>query len=543
MQSNSPARVDAGLDIRTGQPPRGGTVAIDLGSSTTVVAYQAAGGEPRLLSLPPYSLSDPPVVPSLLWLQAPDQGRPLIGRQVLEAGLGHGDGPELHRDFKRQIGAHPPAADRRPPAPGLPLSAEQAGALLLRQLWCVLPPDLAPERLVLTAPIEAYQGYRNWLVEACQTLAVPELALVDEPTAAAIGSGLPPGSTVLVVDLGGGTIDLCLVQLQGGEGRPNPIAQLLRLGGHDLAESRQRQRLARVIGKAGLALGGRDIDRWIASHLCPEDPPTGALLDGCERLKCALSEQEEALVVANGADGSPRELRLNRGALNRLLQQRGLLQQLDLLLEEVLAAGRSASIGLEGITAVLPVGGSSRLVGVREWLAERLGTIPIHTGRPVEAVALGALALTPGVRVQDVLSRGVSLRCWDRRSNRHLWHPLFMAGQSWPTTAPLELVLACREDQQYAVELVLGEPGDERRREVVFDMQGLPVLRSAAAGDADVRAWPQQPAPLPLHPPGQQGEDRLRLRFSINAQAELELEGTDLVNGTTLPVRRLGRVR
>jgi molecular chaperone DnaK (HSP70) len=543
MQSSSPARADAGPDTRTEQRSQGGTVAIDLGSSTTVVAYQAAGGEPRLVSLPPYSLGDPPVVPSLLWLQTADQGRPLIGRQVLEAGLGHGDGPELHRDFKRQIGARPPTGGRRSPAPGLPLSAEQAGALLLRRLWCALPPDLAPERLVLTAPIEAYQGYRSWLVEACHALAVAELALVDEPTAAAVGSGLPPGSTVLVVDLGGSTIDLCLVQLQGGEGRPNPIAQLLRLGGRDLAESRQRQRLARVIGKAGLALGGRDIDRWIASHLCPEDPPTGALLDGCERLKCALSEQDEALVVVNGADGSPRELRLSRAELLLLLQRHGLLLQLDVLLEEVLAAGRSASIGPEGITAVLPVGGSSRLVGVPEWLAERLGAIPIHTSRPVEAVALGALALTPGVRVQDVLSRGVSLRCWDRRSNRHLWHPLFMAGQSWPTTAPLELVLACREDRQNALELVLGEPGDERRREVVFDGQGLPVLRSATAGDAEVRAWSQQPDPLPLDPPGRQGEDRLRLRFSINAQGELELESTDLVSGSNLPVRRLGRVR
>ncbi|MFO0104033.1 MAG: Hsp70 family protein, partial [Cyanobium sp.] len=235
-------------------------------------------------------------------------------------------------------------------------------------------------------------------------------ALVDEPTAAAIGSGLPAGSTVLVVDLGGGTIDLCLVRLEGGEGRPNPIAQLLRLGGHDLEHSRQRQRLARVIGKAGVALGGRDIDRWIASHLCAEDDPSGCLLAGCERLNCALSDQEEALVVVHEPQGSSRELRLTQGELNRLLQQRGLQQQLDLLLEEVLAAGRRASIGLEGISAVLPVGGSSRLPAVRQWLADRLAAVPIHDGRPVEAVALGALALTPGVRVQDVLSRGVSLR-------------------------------------------------------------------------------------------------------------------------------------
>ena len=522
----------------TGGQHRSGTLAIDLGSSTTVVAYQAPGEEPRLLSLPPYSLSDPPVVPSLLWLHNPHQARPLIGRQVLEAGLGHGDGPELHRDFKRRIGAGQPAATA-----GLPLSPEQAGALLLQRIWQALPTHLAPERLVLTAPIEAYQGYRNWLVEACGDLAVPELALVDEPTAAAIGSGLPPGSTVLVVDLGGSTIDLCLVQLEGGEGRAHPIAQLLRLAGRDLHQSRQQPRLARVIGKAGVALGGRDIDRWIAHHLCPDAALHGPVLDGCERLKCALSDQDEALVLVNGADGQPRDLRLSRSELNQLLQQHALVEQLDLLLEEVLAAGRSASIPLERITAVLPVGGSSRLQAVRQWLSDRLAGLAILDRRPVEAVALGALALTPGVQVQDVLSRGVSLRCWDRRSNRHLWHPLFMAGQSWPTASPLEVVLACREHQQQALELVLGEPGEERRAEVVFDADGLPVLRGTNAGEASVRPWAEQPRPLPLDPPGLQGEDRLRLRFSINASAELELESTDLRSGISHPPQRLGRVR
>ena len=53
-----------------------GTVAIDLGSSTTVVAYQPPGGPPQLLQLDPYSLSDGFVVPSLLWLADRASPRP-----------------------------------------------------------------------------------------------------------------------------------------------------------------------------------------------------------------------------------------------------------------------------------------------------------------------------------------------------------------------------------------------------------------------------------------------------------------------------------
>ena len=219
-----------------------GTLAIDLGSTTTVVAWQdGTASPPRLLALAPYALDDPAVVPSLIWLTGPEGAAgALVGRQVLDAGLADGEGPGLLRDFKRRIGAspEPSSAGRSNGAPARAggsqaedsegsegpgdseaaaqqpwLTPEAAGALLLQRIWRALPPGVEPDRLVLTAPIEAYRSYRQWLREVCGSFAVPELALVDEPTAAAIGAGLPPGSRVLVVDFGGGTLDLSLVQL------------------------------------------------------------------------------------------------------------------------------------------------------------------------------------------------------------------------------------------------------------------------------------------------------------------------------------------
>jgi molecular chaperone DnaK (HSP70) len=520
-----------------------GTLAIDLGSSTTVVAFQPPGGEARLLALAPFSLAQPTVVPTLLWLAAADSATALLGRQVLDAGLAQQGGPQLQRDFKRLIGSprgpQTPAAD----ASGLPLSPEAAGARLLLQLWGALPPGLEPERLVLTAPIDTYAGYRRWLQALAEQLPVPEVALVDEPTAAAIGCGLPPGSTVLVVDLGGGTVDLSLVRLEGGEGRAAPIAQLLRLGGRSLQGSRQQLRCARVLGKAGLALGGRDIDRWIAAQLAPEQPASGELLALAEQLKCQLSEAPMARAIASGNGSSPsRELQLSRQELASLLEQHGFLAQLDGLLEAVLAQGRSAGIQPEQIDAVLPVGGCSRLPAIATWLQQRLAPIPIRGQRPVEAVALGALALTPGVQVRDVLSRGAALRCWDQRSARHHWQPLFLPGQSWPTQEPLELLLACSRDGQQALELVLGEPRAEQRAEVVFE-GGIPVLRHRPTGQPSVDPWPRQPAPLPLDPPGRQGQDRLRLRFWIDDSSELQLEVIDLETPANNRRLALGPVR
>jgi molecular chaperone DnaK (HSP70) len=515
-----------------------GTLAIDLGSTTTVVAWQEQRGEPGLLALPPYSDGDPCVVPSLLWLSHPGQTHPLIGRQVIDAGLVDRADPGLCRDFKRSIGLDSP-----PPATSW-LTPEAAGALLLRRLWEALPPGIQPSRLILTAPVEACGGYRRWLREVCASLEVPEIALVDEPTAAAIGSGLPPGSRVLVVDFGGGTLDLSLVALQGGEGRAAPVAQLLRFAGRDLTRSGQRWRTARVLGKAGVSLGGRDIDRWIAAALSPEAPPTAELLGAAEALKCALSEQEEALRIVSTPDaaGEGRALRLSRAALDDLLEARGLRKVMLGLLEEMASAARREGLDLAHLDAVLPVGGSSRLPWLRRLLRERLPAVPLRDERPVAAVALGALALTPGVRIQDVLSQGVCLRVWDQRSRGHRWHPLFVAGQPWPTPQPLELRLASGAPDQEELELVLGTPLAAERPEVVF-AEGVPLIRPLEPGAPPVRAWPQPPVLLPLSPPGSPGEDRLCLRFAINDRGELEMEGRDLLTGSSLPGRVLGVVR
>jgi hypothetical protein len=228
--------------------------------------------------------------------------------------------------------------------------------------------------------------------------------------------------------------------------------------------------------------------------------------------------------------------------LEHLLQERGLMRALDGLLEQVLAAARGAGVAASAISAVLPVGGTSQMPWVRHWLEQRCPGVPIRGDHPVQAVALGALALTPGVAVRDVLSRGVALRCWKRRSGRHHWHPLFLPGHSWPSPQPLELVLACNQVDQPALELMLGEPQPEHRAEVVF-AGGLPQLRPRQAGQARVVPWPVQPEPIRLEPPGQPGQDRLRLAFAINNSGELTVSIHDLLRGVSQAPRVLGAVR
>lgn len=525
-----------------------GTLAIDLGSSTTVVAFQRANqAQIELLELPAIT-REQGSVPSLIWAEHAGDGAVLVGRQVLEGGLNERDAPQLHRDFKRQIGqaAIAETTSHR-------LSPEQAGARLLLEIWKRMPPELTIERLVLTAPVDQGAAYCEWLVQACAPMDVGEVALVDEPTAAALGAGLAAGSKLLVVDLGGGTLDLSLVALEGGEGRAAPLAQLLRFRGKDLRDSRQTLRQATVLGKAGINLGGRDFDRWILDALQPEGLPDEgdgliALLNAAERLKCRLSdsdrsERETLIELASSRDlEHPVQLRMDRQTFSQLLSDRGLFTALEGLLEQTLKEAELKGCRREDLDAVVLVGGGAHLPQLKQWLEQALPSTPMLTPPPMAAVAKGALSLTPGVRLQDLLQKGISLRCWNRRSHAHHWHPLFMRGQPWPSSQPLELVLSASNPDQTSVELVLGEAQPHMRHEVVM-VDGLPQVLETSESWTNVNRRDGITCELPLVPPGQPGEDCLKLRFHLNDKAELILEGDDLRTGAPLERQVLGTVR
>ena len=525
-----------------------GTLAIDLGSSTTVVAFQRANqSDIELLELPAIT-REPGSVPSLIWAEHAGDGAVLVGRQVLEGGLNERDAPQLHRDFKRQIGQADivETTTRR-------LSPEQAGARLLLEIWKRMPPELTIERLVLTAPVDQGAAYCDWLVQACAPMDVDEVALVDEPTAAALGAGLAAGSRLLVVDLGGGTLDLSLVALEGGEGRAAPLAQLLRFRGTDLTDSRQTLRQAKVLGKAGINLGGRDFDRWILDALRPDGLPAEgdglmALLNAAERLKCrlsdtALSDRESITELASSKDlDRPATLRIDRQTFSQLLSDRGFFTALEGLLEQTLKDAELQGCRREDLDAVVMVGGGAHLPQLREWLEQTLPSTSMLTPPPMAAVAQGALSLTPGVRMQDLLQKGISLRCWNRRSHAHHWHPLFLRGQPWPSSQPLELVLSASSPDQNSVELVLGEAQPQMRHEVVM-VDGLPRVVETSDSWTDVIRREGITCELPLVPPGQPGEDCLKLRFHLSDKAELVLEGDDLRTGAPLERQILGTVR
>ena len=519
-----------------------GTLAIDLGSSTTVVVFQKENGQPpELLDLPPISRSIGEI-PSLIWKSSEKEESYLIGQQIIDLNLINEKENNLSQDFKRWIGSTEiePIYDSK-------ITPEKAGEVLIHSIWEKVSQKVNIKRLVLTAPVDTYREYRTWLVNVCNSLEVKEIALVDEPTAAAMGAGLEPGSTLLVLDFGGSTIDMSIVALEGGEGQASPIAQLVRFDGNNLeGKSTQVLRTAKVLGKSGLRLGGKDIDRWIFHHLLPEENPTNSILRKAEELKCELSNTniKETLVItkkANNIQNEEKFLKLSKKGLEELLIEKGLLKSIEKLFIQTINSAKRNSFELKDLDSVVLVGGGSRIPLIKNYLSDICNSIPFLTPPPIEAIALGALHLTPGVQIKDVLNKGVSLRCWNKKNEKHIWHPLFLAGQTWPTNKPLEIILAASINSQLSIDLIIGEPQEEGSNEIIYT-NGLPTLTTIESKDK-IKKITNTIISIPVDPPGEIGQDCIKLIFNINDNCQLEVEGVDLRNNKEITKQNLGEIR
>ena len=519
-----------------------GTLAIDLGSSTTVVVFQKENGQPpELLDLPPISRAIGEI-PSLIWKSSEKEESYLIGQQIIDLNLINEKENNLSQDFKRWIGSKEiePIYDSK-------ITPEKAGEILIHSIWEKVSQKVNIKRLVLTAPVDTYREYRTWLVNVCNSLEVKEIALVDEPTAAAMGAGLKPGSTLLVLDFGGSTIDMSIVALEGGEGQASPIAQLVRFDGNNLeGKSTQVLRTAKVLGKSGLRLGGKDIDRWIIHHLLPEENPTNSILRKAEELKCELSNTniKETLVItkkANNIQNEEKFLKLSKKGLEELLIEKGLLKSIEKLFIQTINSAKRNSFELKDLDSVVLVGGGSRIPLIKNYLSDICNSIPFLTPPPIEAIALGALHLTPGVQIKDVLNKGVSLRCWNKKNEKHIWHPLFLAGQTWPTNKPLEIILAASINNQLSIDLIIGEPQEEGSNEIIY-INGLPTLTTIESKD-QIKKINSTIISIPLDPPGRIDQDCIKLIFNINDNCQLEVEGLDLRNNNHITSQNLGKIR
>ncbi|WP_426148703.1 Hsp70 family protein [Polaromonas sp. DSR2-3-2] len=438
-------------------------VGIDLGTTHTVVAYApvAAGqGEAAEISVfdieqlvAPGEVAALPLLPSVRFHPAEGELAPSALQLPWPAESGNANQPPVViGELARRLGAQVPgrlvvsakswlshaAVDRL--APILPwgapddvpkISPVQASASYLRHVrsaWNARFPDSLLERqeIRLTVPASFDEGARALTLDAARLAGLPALRLLEEPQAAfhdwllrhqgRLAGELAQTRRVLVCDVGGGTTDLSLidVELDGSSGQPRltriGVGNHLMLGGDNMDLALAHAVEARMGGSSGAPLS--------ASRLAQ-------LMDRCRAAKEVLlahdaPEQAPVTLLGGGAKliGGSRTVMLKREEVERLIVD-GFFPQVGLDAQPVQARGGIVAFGLPyardaAITrhiaaflrqhgpdlpdTLLLNGGVFRADALARRLAETLGDwrgAPLrllHNDNPDVAVARGAVA-------------------------------------------------------------------------------------------------------------------------------------------------------
>jgi actin-like ATPase involved in cell morphogenesis len=347
---------------------------IDLGTTFTAAAVWR-DGRAEICSLGTHAAA----VPSVVLLRADDSiltGEAANRRALLEPG-------RVAREFKRRFGDSTPVL-----LGGTPYSADSLTAKLLASIVADVTSREGAEPTALCISHPANWGpFKTDLLRQAVRLAELDLQVqyTTEPEAAAISYSqeqrLAVGETIAVYDLGGGTFDAAVLRRtpQGFRilGQPEGIE---RLGGIDI-DAAVFNHVVQALGDAFTALDEDDPSAITA---------VGRLRQECTDAKEALSSDTDVSIPVI-LPGVSTEVRLTRAELESMVRP-----ALYDSIEALKRALRSAGVDPDELSAVLLVGGSSRMPLVAQLVGAELGRPVAVDAHPKHSVALGAAWLASG---------------------------------------------------------------------------------------------------------------------------------------------------
>jgi molecular chaperone DnaK len=325
-------------------------VGIDLGTTYSAIAYITEDGRPEIIR----TLQDARNTPSVVFV---DGGEAVVGEAAKEQATAFPD--RVVAMAKRHMGTTTSFS-----VDGKEYSPETISGFILKKLKEDAERvfgELVTEA-VITVPAYFGVGERKATEDAGVIAGLSVRHILSEPTAAAIAFGMTNAKTartLLVYDLGGGTFDVTILKVKPTDGKV-PDIEVLSCGGDH-------------------RLGGADWDRAMVDHVAKvfrekhnSDPSVdeGVMRDlmmKCERAKQTLATASTATVVCTFA-GKTIRVQFDRTVLHELTQP--LLNRTRELMDDLLAAKQMSQ---DQIDEVLLVGGSTKLVMVREMLEGKFG--------------------------------------------------------------------------------------------------------------------------------------------------------------------------
>lgn len=356
-------------------------IGIDLGTTNSCVAVME-GGEAVVIPNPEGARTTPSVV-------AFANGERLVGQVAKRQAVTNPDNTvsSIKRKMGQKVEVKMGGKGYQPP---------EISAMILQKLKADAEAYLGEpvNQAVITVPAYFSDAQRQATKDAGKIAGLEVLRIINEPTAAALAYGLDKSEehTVLVFDLGGGTFDVSILELDEG------VFQVKATSGNNF-------------------LGGDDFDQRIVDYLvemfrkeqgidlAADKMAMQRLREAAEKAKCELSGMMTTNInlpfITATADG-PKHLDVN---LTRAKFDELTADLVEKTMGPTKQAMKDAGLTAADIDRVLLVGGSTRIPAVQEAIKKLIGKEPHKGINPDECVALGA-AIQGGIlnkEVKDVL--------------------------------------------------------------------------------------------------------------------------------------------
>ena len=451
-------------------------VGLDLGSSNSSISHWTPRG-PEVISV-----DGSPLMPSVVTIVpndavAPGDSQIFVGLDGIEAGKRYRD--FCFRLFKRQLGAmwhddeetgyqtvgaldgllHYQGPD------GHTYSPTELCSMVIGKLLDAAAAKFngeRPDAAVICVPATFTPSQRKAVEEAGKDAGLAYVELMDEPTAAALAYGYDFKRTrrIAVLDVGGGTTDVSIIQTGSG--------------------------LVTVLGTGGSSItGGSDVDAMLGRYIVNEwakersvdlavdDTAMTLVLQEAEEAKKRLSRKQKTDFRIKDFDRTPggevlhMDHAIDRPMLEHLSKEilARMRQACTIAIAEV--QRKDAKFSVRDLNDVVLVGGGTRMPAVQALAAQVFGQTPKTDIDPEVAVVLGAAiraAVLEGrktdLSIQEALSFSIAIETYDKVEG--VASVLFQRGHEYPTKAPITFALTNREPGQSVLPVRM-VAGDEDR--------------------------------------------------------------------------------
>jgi len=470
---------------------KGKIIGIDLGTSNSAAAVMEAGRPTIIPSAEGTSLGGK-AFPS--YVAFTKDGQMLVGEPARRQAVSNPEGTVMA--IKRKMGT-----DHKVQIHGKEYSPQQVSAFILQKIKRDAEAYLGQkiEKAVITVPAYFNDNQRQATKDAGQIAGLDVVRIINEPTAAALAYGLDKSEKehkILVFDLGGGTLDVTIMEFGQGVFEVISTSGDTQLGGTDMDNS-----IVEFIAKEFKADTGIDISK--------DKMATQRIREAAEKAKIELSstlETEINLPYLSADSSGPRHLtlRISRAKLDELVRP-----TVERCRKPTMQAIEDAGVSPENIDKVILVGGPTRMPIVQKFVEGVVGPKIVRGVDPMECVAMGA-AIQGGVlegTVKDILLLDVTPLSLGVETLGSVFHKLIERNTTIPTRK--SEVFSTAADGQTSVEIHV--------------LQGE---RPMAADNVTLGRFH-----LIGIPPAPRGLPQIEVTFDIDANGIIDVRAKDLGTG------------